>query len=61
MKTLINSTDTLATYEFSHGTATKQVTYRAPEPDESGAVPQVDFEVMATTDHEAWLAWLNVE
>lgn len=61
MKTLINSTDTSATYEFVNGTATKQVTYRSPEPDESGAVPQVDFEAMATADHEAWLAWLNVE
>jgi len=61
MKTLINSTDTLATYEFVNGTATKQVTYRAPEPDESGTVPQTDFEAMATADHEAWLAWLNVE
>jgi hypothetical protein len=55
MKTLLESTDTSATYEFSHDTATRTVTYHKPETAETAP----DFDVMADAEHAAWLTWLG--
>jgi hypothetical protein len=56
MKTLIDSTETSATYQFTNGTATRTVVYEKPE----DAVETPDFAAMAEAEHEAWLAWLGV-
>jgi hypothetical protein len=55
MKNLIELTDKSATYEFSHNTATRTVTYHKPE--DVDITP--DFAAVAETDHSAWLTWLG--
>ena len=55
MKTLIESTATSATYEFSNGTTTRTVTYVKPE--REAVTP--DFEQTATVEYADWLAWLG--
>jgi hypothetical protein len=55
MKTLIESTETSATYQFTNGTATRTVTYT--KPDEAEVTP--DFEAISTSEHEQWLTWLG--
>jgi hypothetical protein len=55
MKTLIESTDTSATYEFAANGARKVVTYERPD----NAEENPDFAAMAEAEHEAWLAWLG--
>jgi hypothetical protein len=57
MKTLLESTDTSATYEFAANGARKVVTYERPE----NAEENPDFAAMAEAEHEAWLAWLGDE
>ena len=59
MKTLIQSADNSATYEFSHDIGSKIVTYVSPEPDDDGNVVTPDFESMAERDHAEWLNWLT--
>jgi hypothetical protein len=55
MKTLIESTETSATYEFSHDTAVRTVTYETPEGAEAP-----DFEALSEADYQAWRVWLGV-
>jgi hypothetical protein len=55
MKTLIESTDTSATYQFSHGGALRTITLTRPEAAEANP----DFEKMAEQEHARWLSWLN--
>jgi len=59
MKTLINSTEDSATYEFVSDAGSKIVTYVSPEPDDDGNVVTPDFEVMAEQDYAQWLNWLQ--
>jgi hypothetical protein len=59
MKNLIDSTETSATYEYTHASGSKRVTFVAPEPDENGEVVTPDFESLAEADHAAWLTWLG--
>lgn len=56
MKTLIESTESSATYKFTHDTATRIVTYTAPE----DSTQDPDFEAMATEDHQQWVSWLGI-
>jgi hypothetical protein len=56
MKTLVEATDTSATYEFAHGSASRVVTYEKLEGEEGTA----DFAAMAESDHAKWLVWLGV-
>jgi len=56
VKTLVSTTETSATYEFTHGTARRSVTYDRPEE----ATENPDFERMATAEHLKWLSWLGV-
>jgi hypothetical protein len=58
MKTLIESTDVSATYEFTHGTATRRVTFTAG-PQVTSQVVTPDFEAMAETEYAQWLIWIN--
>lgn len=55
MKTLLESTDTSATYQFINGTAARTVVYTKPE----DAEETPDFEAMATAEYEAWLQWVG--
>lgn len=56
MKSLIASTETSATYEFYHGSASRQVTYKRAD----DASENPNFEAMATEDHAQWLNWIGV-
>jgi hypothetical protein len=58
MKTLIESTETSATYEFTQRTATRRVTFAAG-PQVTSEVVTPDFEAMAQTEYEQWLVWLE--
>jgi hypothetical protein len=53
MKTLIESTDTSATYEFAANGATKRITYVA----EGNETP--DFAALAEADYQSWIGWLG--
>lgn len=55
MKTLLESTDTSATYQFTLGTTSRTVTYTRSEEDEVAP----DFSAMATADYEAWASWIG--
>jgi hypothetical protein len=55
MKTLIESTDTSAAYEFSHLTATRVVKFEKPK--DSEITP--DFEAISEEEYLKWLAWLG--
>jgi hypothetical protein len=60
MKTLIDSTETSATYEFTQGTATRRVTFTSgPQVTEEIVVP--DFESLAEAEYHNWLKWLNID
>jgi len=58
MKTLIESTESSATYEFTEGDATRRITFKAG-PQVTEEVITQDFEVLADAEHEQWLNWLN--
>lgn len=59
MKTLIESTETSATYEFSHNDCVRTVIYDAQEMRLDGnEIP--DFAEMADKEHASWLEWLGV-
>lgn len=60
MKTLIESTETSATYEFTNGTATRRVTFEAG-PQVTEEVVEPDFEAMAEVEYQDWLTWLNAQ
>jgi hypothetical protein len=55
MKTLIESTDTSATYQLSHDGALRTITLTRPEDAEINP----DFQTMAEQEHARWLSWLN--
>lgn len=58
MKTLIESNETSATYEFTSGTAVRQFTITA-EPQMTEEPVVVDFEAVASQEYARWLEWLN--
>jgi hypothetical protein len=60
MKTLIEATDTSATYEFAANGARKVVTYEQLEAEnEEGSAVTPNFEALSEVEYQAWLAWLG--
>jgi hypothetical protein len=60
MKTLIESTETSATYEFTQGTATRRVIFETgPQMTETVVVP--DFDALAEVEYQNWLTWLEAQ
>jgi len=60
MKTLLESTETSATYEFAANGARKVVTYNTPEPsEEESPVVTPNFEVLSEAEYQAWLDWIG--
>jgi hypothetical protein len=57
MKTIIEQTPVSATYEFSSGDSKRVVVYS--KTDFTNPETIVDFDVIATFDHDKWLSWLG--
>jgi hypothetical protein len=55
MKTLIESTNTSATYQFSSPVAERTFTLRAEEGSEAP-----DFEALSDAEYQRWLTWLGI-
>jgi hypothetical protein len=55
MKTLIDSTNTSATYQFSSPVAERTFTLHANEGEEAP-----DFEPLAENEYQRWLVWLGI-
>jgi hypothetical protein len=55
MKTLIESTDTSATYQFSSPVAERTFALRAEEGSEAP-----DFEALSDAEYQRWLTWLGI-
>ena len=58
MKTLIESNETSAVYQFTNGTATRRYSiHQGPQVTEQPVV--VDFEAVAEAEYQRWMVWLN--
>jgi hypothetical protein len=55
MKTLIESTNTSATYQFSSPVAERTFTLHANEGEKAP-----DFEPLAENEYQRWLVWLGI-
>ena len=60
MKTTIEIANDHATYEFTHGSATRRVTFRS-EPQTTESETEPDFESLSEVEYQNWLRWLNAE
>lgn len=58
MKTLIESTESSAKYEFSNGTTTKIFVVKN-DPQITDEPVKLDFEKIAEEEYQKWLEWLN--
>lgn len=58
MKTLIESTESSAKYEFSSGTTTKIFVVKNG-PQITDEPVKLDFEKIAEEEYQKWLEWLN--